>query len=65
MGGYTYSAGFGERDAWFMTPLFDADSGGTGIETVAAAGMLYQRAKAQDLGSTISFAPASTTLSGT
>ena len=27
MGGYTYSAGFGERDAWFMTPLFDADSG--------------------------------------
>ncbi|MFC7098824.1 ornithine cyclodeaminase family protein [Halobaculum marinum] len=27
MGGYTYSAGFGERDAWFMTPLFDAESG--------------------------------------
>ena len=27
MGGYIYSAGFGERDAWFMTPLFDADSG--------------------------------------
>jgi Predicted ornithine cyclodeaminase, mu-crystallin homolog len=27
MGGYTYSAGFGEGDAWFMTPLFDADSG--------------------------------------
>ncbi|MFC7136919.1 ornithine cyclodeaminase family protein [Halobaculum litoreum] len=27
MGGYTYSAGFGARDAWFMTPLFDADSG--------------------------------------
>ncbi|WP_418281722.1 ornithine cyclodeaminase family protein [Halorubrum sp. DTA98] len=27
MGGYTYSAGFGEADAWFMTPLFDADSG--------------------------------------
>jgi len=27
MGGYTYSAGFGERDAWFVTPLFDADSG--------------------------------------
>ncbi len=27
MGGYTYAAGFGERDAWFMTPLFDADSG--------------------------------------
>ncbi|SHH70430.1 ornithine cyclodeaminase family protein [Halobaculum gomorrense] len=27
VGGYTYSAGFGERDAWFMTPLFDAESG--------------------------------------
>ncbi|XVH31929.1 ornithine cyclodeaminase family protein [Haloferacaceae archaeon DSL9] len=27
MGGYTYSAGFGARDAWFMTPLFDAESG--------------------------------------
>ncbi|MFB6078023.1 MAG: ornithine cyclodeaminase family protein [Halarchaeum sp.] len=27
MGGYMYSAGFGERDAWFATPIFDADSG--------------------------------------
>ena len=27
MGGYAYSAGFGEEDAWFLTPLFDADSG--------------------------------------
>ncbi|MFB6123532.1 MAG: ornithine cyclodeaminase family protein [Haloferacaceae archaeon] len=27
MGGYTYSAGFGDRDAYFMTPLFDAESG--------------------------------------
>jgi alanine dehydrogenase len=27
MGGYMYSAGFGARDAWFVTPLFDADSG--------------------------------------
>ena len=27
MGGYMYAAGFGERDAWFMTPLFDADTG--------------------------------------
>ncbi|GAB7095575.1 ornithine cyclodeaminase family protein [Halolamina litorea] len=27
MGGYMYSAGFGERDAWFSTPLFDAESG--------------------------------------
>ena len=27
MGGYTYTAGFGAGDAWFLTPLFDADSG--------------------------------------
>jgi len=27
MGGYMYAAGFGEADAWFVTPLFDADSG--------------------------------------
>ncbi len=27
MGGYTYSAGFGAGDAFFLTPLFDADSG--------------------------------------
>ncbi|WP_049984791.1 ornithine cyclodeaminase family protein [Halobellus rufus] len=27
MGGYMYSAGFGAKDAWFMTPLFDAESG--------------------------------------
>ncbi len=27
MGGYIYTAGFGESDAWFMTPVFDADSG--------------------------------------
>jgi ornithine cyclodeaminase (EC 4.3.1.12) len=27
MGGYTYSAGFDAGDAWFMTPLFDAESG--------------------------------------
>ncbi|MFB6159760.1 MAG: ornithine cyclodeaminase family protein [Haloferacaceae archaeon] len=27
MGGYTYSAGFGARDAWFVTPLFDAETG--------------------------------------
>jgi len=40
------------------------DSGGTGIETVAAAGMLYERAKAEGLGSTISFAPASEVLTG-
>ena len=27
MGGYMYSAGFGAGDAWFTTPLFDAESG--------------------------------------
>ena len=41
------------------------DSGGTGIETVATAGMLYERATEQEIGSTISFAPASAALSGT
>ncbi|MFB6194669.1 MAG: ornithine cyclodeaminase family protein [Haloplanus sp.] len=27
MGGYMYAAGFDERDAWFVAPLFDADTG--------------------------------------
>lgn len=27
MGGYMYSAGFDTMDAWFLTPLFDAESG--------------------------------------
>lgn len=27
MGGYMYSAGFSDRDAYFLTPLFDAESG--------------------------------------
>jgi alanine dehydrogenase len=27
MGGYMYAAGFGAGDAWFVTPLFDAESG--------------------------------------
>ncbi len=27
MGGYMYSAGFGAGDAWFVTPLFDAETG--------------------------------------
>ena len=40
------------------------DSGGTAIETVAAAGMLYERAHEQGLGSTIEFAPASEALTG-
>ncbi|MFB6189614.1 MAG: ornithine cyclodeaminase family protein [Halapricum sp.] len=35
------------------------DSGGTGIETVAAAYMLYEKAREEGLGETISFAPAS------
>lgn len=27
MGGYIYAAGFGSEDAWFVTPVFDAESG--------------------------------------
>jgi alanine dehydrogenase len=27
MGGYMYTAGFGAEDAWFVTPIFDADTG--------------------------------------
>ncbi len=40
------------------------DSGGTGIETVAAAWMLYERAGDEGLGETIEFAPASEALTG-
>ncbi|WP_226479067.1 ornithine cyclodeaminase family protein [Natrinema amylolyticum] len=40
------------------------DSGGTGIETVAAAYLLYERASDQGLGQTIEFAPASEALTG-
>ena len=40
------------------------DSGGTGIETVAAAWMLYERAKERGLGESIEFAPASEALTG-
>ena len=40
------------------------DSGGTGVETVAAAWMLYERAKAEGLGEVIKFAPASEALTG-
>ena len=40
------------------------DSGGTGIETVAAAHMLTEKAREEELGSTISFAPASEALTG-
>jgi alanine dehydrogenase len=40
------------------------DSGGTGIETVAAAHMLYERAKSEGLGTGIELAPASEALTG-
>ena len=38
MGGYTYSAGFGARDAWFALPLFDAESGEL-LALIEGAGM--------------------------
>jgi alanine dehydrogenase len=40
------------------------DSGGTAIETVAAAKMLYERARERNLGTEIEFAPASEALTG-
>ena len=40
------------------------DSGGTGIETVAAAHMLYEKAVEEGLGQTIDLAPASEALTG-
>ncbi|AKH97570.1 ornithine cyclodeaminase family protein [Halanaeroarchaeum sulfurireducens] len=40
------------------------DSGGTGIETVAAAHLLYERARAENLGTVLSFSPASEALTG-
>jgi alanine dehydrogenase len=40
------------------------DSGGTGIETVAAAYMLYEKARSKGLGSEFSIAPASEALTG-
>ena len=40
------------------------DSGGTGIETVAAAHMLYERARDRGLGELTQFAPASDALTG-
>jgi alanine dehydrogenase len=40
------------------------DSGGTAIETVAAAHMLYERAREQGLGQPIDLAPASEALTG-
>jgi len=46
------------------TELTVFDSGGTGIETVAAAQMLYERAAADDRGTTLDVAPASEALTG-
>lgn len=40
------------------------DSGGTAIETVAAAHMLYERARERNLGESVEFAPASEALTG-
>ena len=40
------------------------DSGGTGIETVAAAHLLYETAREKGLGTPIEFAPASRALTG-
>jgi alanine dehydrogenase len=40
------------------------DSGGTGIETVAAAWMLYEKAREAGLGETLELAPASEALTG-
>ncbi|KYH24976.1 alanine dehydrogenase [Halalkalicoccus paucihalophilus] len=40
------------------------DSGGTGIETVAAGYMLYERALEEELGTELSIAPASKALTG-
>jgi len=40
------------------------DSGGTAIETVAAASLLYDRAREQGLGTSIEFGPASEALTG-
>ena len=40
------------------------DSGGTGIETVAGAALLYERAVEKDLGTTIDISPASEALTG-
>ncbi|PSP99743.1 ornithine cyclodeaminase [Halobacteriales archaeon QS_4_70_19] len=40
------------------------DSGGTGVETVAAAQMLYENARDEGLGELVDFAPASEALTG-
>jgi len=62
MGGYTYSAGFADRDAYFLLPLFDADSGrlralieGAGMNPLktGAAGALGIDALAREDASTL------------
>jgi alanine dehydrogenase len=40
------------------------DSGGTGIETAAAAALVYEKARDEGLGQSIEFAPASDALTG-
>ncbi len=45
------------RESAEQITLFD--SGGTGIETVAAASMLYERARERDLGQLVEWTPAS------
>lgn len=40
------------------------DSGGTGVETIGAASMLYEKAIAADLGTTLEFYPASEAMPG-
>ena len=62
MGGYTYRAGFQSNDAHFVLPLFD--SGGTGIETVAAAKLLDDRAREAGVGTTLELSPASEAFPG-
>jgi len=62
MGGYTYSAGFQSNDAHFVLPLFD--SGGTGIETVAAAKLLDDRACKAGVGTSLELSPASEAFPG-
>lgn len=62
MGGYTYAAGFGDRDAHFVLPLFDAESGtllaildGAGLNPfkTGAAGAVGVDALAREDASTI------------
>jgi alanine dehydrogenase len=51
-----------ERSRTSATEITMFDSGGTAIETVAAAYMLYERARERGLGREIEFAPASEAL---